>query len=372
MDELELLKLHCLENPHDPEAWREYAMGAVECSDFKTAIDAAGKAVAISPEPLYVNLCARLELLAGDPRAAKHHFSSILNDHPDAHDARAGLGMAELAMGDIAKAEETFAEVLRGARDNEEALVGKAKIELTKGNPDVAAEICVKALEGDVGDPDPLIMTLGEAVLRMKDVERATQIFAQATEINPENLDAWIALINVQMLGENTAKAEVSLTAAKKVFSANPALMFLEAQIAIVNEDTAKARALLMTLLEGNPDALDVRVSLAALELAEGRNDSAGAIIAPAIADASPRPDALLVAASIAEAGEDFANAAKYAKRVTLAVPDYFPALASLGRNLAKSGDIPGARAALKEAISLAEPGPQLQSTQQLLNALPL
>ena len=371
MDEIQTLKLSCLESPHDADLWHAYASAAIDEGDLDTAIIAARRASELSKDFVHTSLSGRLELLIGDPLAAKRHFISILQNRPDELDFRAYLGSAELQIGNLEQAKECFSKVLALNPKHEHALLGKAKVELTQGNPDVAVEICIGALESEAEDADGFIMTLGESVLRMGDAERAQGIYENACQFNPENRDAWIALVNVQLLLKAHAEANETLESAKQVFPGDLTLMLLEGQLAFLREEPLKARPLFNHVLEIDPEAAEARVSLAMLELGEGNIQLAAKIISPAVENPAPRLDALLVAASVAEASEDYASAVRFAKSATEILPENYRAQLSLGRNLLNTRDFPPARRALQKALALADSDEARSVAQQLLDAAP-
>jgi cellulose synthase operon protein C len=368
--ELNDLRTRCERQPQDPRAWYEYAIAAFQTDDLATALAAARNAARLSDEVAYLSLCGRLELVAGELNAAQDLLRRVVKTCPEDVDARSGLGLTLFASGNLSAARQAFDAVLGTVPNHEEALIGRVRVALAERDLGLAAQTCIDALEAECEDPGAFLLLLGEAVLMMGDIPRAIGIYKNATEVQPDNAAAWVALINIHLMNADFPAAESALRRTQAIFPGKPEFLLLTAQVALQREKVREAQIILEQLVENHPDFVDARVSLAALELAEGNADQAERVITPALKLSEERPDAALVAANIAEARQDFEAAIRHARSAVAGMPENYHARLSLGRGLASTGELRSARVELNAALALASNEVQRASAQRLIDAL--
>ncbi|KAF5748435.1 hypothetical protein HS088_TW04G00389 [Tripterygium wilfordii] len=105
-----------------------------------------------------------------------------------------GKGQLLLAKGDIEQASSAFKIVLEGDRDNVPALLGQACVEFNRGHYSESLELYKRALLVHPNGPGVMRLGIGFCRYKLGQFEKARQAFLRVLQLNPENVEALVAL----------------------------------------------------------------------------------------------------------------------------------------------------------------------------------
>lgn len=105
-----------------------------------------------------------------------------------------GKGQLLLAKGDVDQAFNTFKIVLDGDRDNVPALLGQASVQFTRGRYSESLELYKRALRVYPDCPGAVRLGIGLCRYRLGQFEKARQAFERVLQLDPENVEALVAL----------------------------------------------------------------------------------------------------------------------------------------------------------------------------------
>lgn len=170
-----------------------------------------------------------------------------------------------------------LAVFIAGCGSNEEKMekhLAKAK-EYAAGNEYKKAVIELKNVIQLEPKNDTAHYELGEAYLKLKEVQEAYQSFSRAVSINPENIPAQLKMGQLLLLGRQTkeAKEKAELVLAK--MPEDIEALSLMAGIYLQEKDLDSALSMLLKASEIKPDHLNTRVSLGRVYLMKNDLDNA-------------------------------------------------------------------------------------------------
>ena len=90
-----------------------------------------------------------------------------------------------------------------------------AELQLREGKLDEAVALAERTVAADSDNPDEL-MWLGQLLARSEQRERARDTFRRVTELAPERPEPWLALVSLEVAGDDRAAAERTLEQAVK------------------------------------------------------------------------------------------------------------------------------------------------------------
>ncbi|MCD7454396.1 Protein CTR9 [Datura stramonium] len=105
-----------------------------------------------------------------------------------------GKGQLLLAKGDIEQAFAAFKIVLDGDRDNVPALLGQACVQFSRGRYSDSLELYKRALQVYPDCPAAVRLGIGLCRYKLGQLEKAKQAFCRVLQLDPENVDALVAL----------------------------------------------------------------------------------------------------------------------------------------------------------------------------------
>ncbi|KAK9050886.1 hypothetical protein SSX86_027511 [Deinandra increscens subsp. villosa] len=105
-----------------------------------------------------------------------------------------GKGQLLLAKGDVDQAFAAFKIVLDGDRDNIPALLGQACVEFNRGKYSNSLEMYKRVLQVYPGCPAAVRLGIGLCRYKLGQFERAKQAFERVLQLDPENVEALVAL----------------------------------------------------------------------------------------------------------------------------------------------------------------------------------
>ncbi|KAH0970786.1 hypothetical protein GBA52_022942 [Prunus armeniaca] len=115
-----------------------------------------------------------------------------------------GKGQLLLAKGEVDQAFSAFKIVLDGDRDNVPALLGQACVEFNRGHYSDSLELYKRALQVHPDCPAAVRLGIGLCRYKMGQFEKARQAFQRVLQLDPENVEALVALA-IMDLHANTA-----------------------------------------------------------------------------------------------------------------------------------------------------------------------
>ena len=200
---------------------------------------------------------------------------------------------------------------------------------------------------------DPAINTAwGELFLEKYNGPEALRSFRTALQVDARYAPALLGSARV-LEDENPPQASAL---AKRALEVNPsyvdAHVFLAGQAADADRRDA-ARESLEKALAVNPASLDAHALLAGLAYVEDKPQEFEAEVAKALAIAPNYSDVYRVAGELAAHAYRFDEAVVLTRRALALDPRNARALADLGMHLLRTGDEPGARAALESSIEI-------------------
>lgn len=105
-----------------------------------------------------------------------------------------GKGQLLLAKGDIEQAFNTFKIVLDGDHDNVPALLGQASVQFNRGRYSESLELYKRALRVYPSCPGAVRLGIGLCRYKLGQFEKARQAFERVLQLDPENVEALVAL----------------------------------------------------------------------------------------------------------------------------------------------------------------------------------
>lgn len=192
----------------------------------------------------------------------------------------------------------------------------------------------------------------GELFLETYNISEALRSFQMVLQADPRWAPAFIGA--ARALSDDNPPQAVAM--AQRALAINPssvhAYVFL-AQQAFDADHRDEARELVQKALAVNPSSLDARAILAGLAYVEDRQAEFDAEVARALAIAPTRGDVYRVAGEMTARSYRFDEAVVLTRRALAIEPENPRALAALGMQLLRTGDEPGARAALDASFKV-------------------
>lgn len=105
-----------------------------------------------------------------------------------------GKGQLLLAKGDVEQAFNTFKIVLDGDPDNVPALLGQASVQFNRGRYSESLELYKRALRVYPDCPGAVRLGIGLCRYKLGHFEKARQAFERVLQLDPENVEALVAL----------------------------------------------------------------------------------------------------------------------------------------------------------------------------------
>jgi len=146
---------------------------------------------ALKPYSLYIS-SGRYYLQSKDYEKAKESFDKAIGIDPNQSPGWSGLGYALIGSGNLEKAEECLNKALTLNPNDALAYGGLGQISLyKKGDIEKAKEYYLKVLKLEPNEWT--YIALGRISLQEGDLKEAQKYFDQASELDPDNVQAYIA-----------------------------------------------------------------------------------------------------------------------------------------------------------------------------------
>nr|GEW82826.1 protein CTR9 homolog [Tanacetum cinerariifolium] len=133
-----------------------------------------------------------------------------------------GKGQLLLAKGDVDQAFSAFKIVLDGDRDNIPALLGQACVEFNRGKYSNSLEMYKRVLQVYPRCPAAVRLGIGLCRYKLGQFERAKQAFERVLELDPENVEALVALGIVDLQSNEASGIRRAMEKMQRAFDVYP------------------------------------------------------------------------------------------------------------------------------------------------------
>ena len=260
------LKAVLQQNPQSGESRFLLGQALLESGDAAAAIVELNKAIKLQ----YSNsdvlpLLARAMLQAGqDKKLIELYSQTKLQDPSAVADLQTSLATALLHQGSREQAEAALEVALSASAEFAPALAVKARIKAAQGDFDAAAAIADRILEKNPNDYLAWNIKGDVGMFGKPDKAAAMLAYRKAVKIEPRFLHGHEVIMTVLMRDNDIAGYKAQLAALRKALPGHPKTRYFEAQLALLEQDTAKARDLSQQLLRRAPDDVQL-LQLAAM-----------------------------------------------------------------------------------------------------------
>ncbi|GLT74284.1 hypothetical protein SLA2020_460900 [Shorea laevis] len=133
-----------------------------------------------------------------------------------------GKGQLLLAKGDVEQAFAAFKIVLEGDRDNVPALLGQACVEFNRGRYSDSLELYKRALQVYPDCPGAVRLGIGLCRYKLGQFEKARNAFQRVLQIDPENVEALVALAIMDLQANDAAGIRRGMEKMQRAFEIYP------------------------------------------------------------------------------------------------------------------------------------------------------
>ncbi|XP_076890630.1 protein CTR9 homolog [Bidens hawaiensis] len=142
----------------------------------------------------------------------------------DMHEPSTWIGKGQLLLGkgDVDQAFAAFKIVLDGDRDNIPALLGQACVEFNRGKYSNSLEMYKRVLQVYPGCPAAVRLGIGLCRYKLGQFERAKQAFERVLQLDPENVEALVALGIVDLQSNEASGIRGAMEKMRRAFDIYP------------------------------------------------------------------------------------------------------------------------------------------------------
>lgn len=220
------------------------------------------------PADSVVPMLARVLLQNGQPKKVIDELARLpMGDKRATADLQTSVAVAHARQGQRKLADDAVSQALAADPTFAPAQIARARTLATDGNPQQALQIVDAVLAGDAHNADAW-QAKGDLLLHgLQDRDKALEAYARAVAEKPDLLTARFATIEILLARRDVAGARRELEAVRKIAPQLPQVKFVEAELAFIDEDYAKARSLTQQLLLVAPESVRLLVLDAAINL---------------------------------------------------------------------------------------------------------
>lgn len=236
--------------------------------------DPAGAAIELSkaldlkhPDREVLPALTRALLLLGEHRRVATLYGAVeLDDKPAQAALKANVASAYAAMGDKSRTEAALKAAFEA--DPNSIAAGVLKARLVAGADDLAGGM---KLAQEIVARDPKTYEawhlIGELHMVLgPDPAQAEAAFRKSLAIEPANVQAHLALLQLRVRERNIEAARAQAEELRKVLPRHPQMLFVDAQLAFLDRKFERARELSQTLLKVAPNHTGVLTMAGAVE----------------------------------------------------------------------------------------------------------
>lgn len=220
-------------------------------------------------------LFADVEGLRGNPAAAIDRLRRAVAVGPENPVLTRRLVALLYAENRLDEAQEAMASLGAGGTQGLERI--SAEVELRAGKFEEAVTLAEQSIAGDKPNYEDLLW-LGQLLVRSGKLQRAGEILEQATELAPEQPDAWFALFSQRLAANAPAQAANALERAVGLLP-EPRRQLALAQGYEMLGRVDQSGELLEETARRWPEDVDVLRNLAAFQISKGRRDEARKVL---------------------------------------------------------------------------------------------
>ncbi|XP_028786901.1 protein CTR9 homolog isoform X1 [Neltuma alba] len=133
-----------------------------------------------------------------------------------------GKGQLLLAKGEVDQASAAFKIVLDGDHDNVPALLGQACVEFNRGRYSDSLELYKRALQVYPNCPAAVRLGIGLCRYKLGQFEKAQQAFERVLQLDPENVEALVALAIMDLRTNEAAGIRKGMVKMQRAFEIYP------------------------------------------------------------------------------------------------------------------------------------------------------
>ncbi len=254
------LKAALGKDPKNPEARLLLGSYLLELGNVTQAAIELNKALELGANASEVQpLLAKTLLAQGKTQLLLSQYKAVnFSDAAANADLKSSVALALATQGDREGALQMVTAALQSNPAHAPAILLLARIKADAGDIPGALEWVGKIL---AVEPTHLSALLLKGDLQrdgLRDTKAARVTIEQALEGNPRSVQAAVAAIRAAMQAQDIDTARKRLDTLKTIHPLNPQTLFLQAQFAYADGDTAKTRELTQQLLRTMPDDLQV------------------------------------------------------------------------------------------------------------------
>jgi putative PEP-CTERM system TPR-repeat lipoprotein len=259
------------QNADNPQARHLLGKALLESGDLAGAEIELRRAWELgAPRDELAPLLAQTLLQAGQSRKLISEFSDQSLADPQAMSTlQQHLAMAFLAQGNLMEAKAASTRALQLAPESEPAAIVGARTKLAAGFPDEALAALDEVLLRAPRSAKALQLK-AEVLLSRGKAEEAEPLLTQVLALEPNSYDARSLLIRLAFSRQQVDAAAKLVEGMPPAVAKKPQGRFLQAQLALAQNDAAKARELALPLLKLLPNYLPL------LRLASGAHQQLG------------------------------------------------------------------------------------------------
>lgn len=232
--------------------------------ELARAAEAGGRPSVVAP------LLAQAYVEVGNFKRVVQNFADTKIDDGDAQVAVwVEVARAWVALGDLVKAQAVIDRALKLRPDAHAVLLMQARLSASRGELEQAAAIVDKAIASNASNPESWYLK-GELLRFLRQYPQALAAQRKALELKPGYVRSHVAVIGLLMRSGDKAGVASQLAALEKAAPAHPVTALMLGEAALERRDYARARELSQALLRGLPDQPGVLMLAGAVEAAAG------------------------------------------------------------------------------------------------------
>ena len=208
----------------------------------------------LSPnQPAALNLLGTIRAKQSRPNEAETLFRRAVQSDKRYVGPRMNLAYLYSMTGQPEKTISELREVLQLEPKNTEALDKLARLLMTRGQFEVGIAVLEVGKRSQVL-PAPLLVLLADAYLKKGNLDKATESYKNALELQPDETDAVLGLAQVSQLKGDSAAAMEYLGRARKMVATTPDTLYRFAVVALRAGLYEEANGTLLAAIKLKPD----------------------------------------------------------------------------------------------------------------------
>jgi tetratricopeptide (TPR) repeat protein len=331
--------------------------------------EVADKLMAAHPDdPAGETLQAAVLAMTGHVPEATAKAEATSAGHPTDPDASILLATLYRAKERWAEAETVLRRAIEAHPEHVELLANLGDLLFRGGNAAEAEKIFQRIVTVEPTRYDHRLK-LAAFYVQTKAVDKSEAVLREAIALDPENEDRWLGLAEVAATYQSLQKGEAALLEARRELPRSMKIRFALGQLYEAGRQPDKARRIYEEIVgeeKKRPAGLDAQVKLAALDLADGKEQEAERRVQEVLKENPSASDALVLQGRMALAHRDSATAVQAFRSVLRDQPDAADVKVLLSQAYRLQGETALARETLEQVIKA--DGRHLEARRALLS----